>query len=339
MEGNEMSTIAKLPSLEGQKILITGGLGFIGSNLAQECVELGAEVTIYDCLDPRSGGNLYNIHSIRDSVELCHQDIQDFSRVSQHVLNKDIIFNCAASTSHPFSMREPWIDLDVNSRGVINLLEAVRRFNKDARFIHLGTSTQLGPLQHDIADELHPEFPTDIYSANKCVSEKYVLIYAKAHQTKASVVRLSNVFGPRASIHSPEFTFNNYFIGLALQGKDITVFGNGNQMRNVIYVDDAIAAIILTSQASKTAGETFFVVGDEHFSVARIAEATVEHIGSGQTRFVEWPKGRRSVEIGDAIISNKKVKQFLNWSPRYNLKRGLIETRKYYENCLEEYLR
>ena len=329
----------KMPGLKGQRILITGGLGFIGSNLSHTCVELGAEVTIYDCLDPRSGGNLYNIHDIRDSVELCHQDIQDFSRVSQHILNKDIIFNCAASTSHPFSMREPWIDLDVNSRGVINLLEAVRRFNKDARFIHLGTSTQLGPLQHEIADETHPEFPTDIYSANKCVSEKYVLIYARAHQINAAVVRLSNVFGPRASIHSPEFTFNNYFIGLALQGKDITVFGKGSQMRNVIYVDDAVSAIILTSQAEKMAGETFFAVGDEHFSVAKIAEATVEHIGSGQTRFVEWPRDRKSAEIGDAIISNKKIKKFLNWAPRYNLKSGLIKTKEYYENCLEEYLR
>lgn len=334
-----MNTRIKLPSLKGQKILITGGLGFIGSNLAHKCVELGAEVTIYDCLDPHSGGNLYNIHDIQDSVELCHQDIQDFSRISQHILNKDVIINCAASTSHPFSMREPWIDLDVNSRGVINLLEAVRRFNKSARFIHIGSSTQLGKLQQKVADEKHPEFPTDIYSANKCVSEKYVLIYANVHRIQASVVRLSNVFGPRASIHSPEFTFNNYFVGLALQGKDITVFGKGDQMRNVIYVNDAVSAIVLTSQSEKMAGETFFVVGDEHFSVAKIAEATVEHIGSGQVKFVEWPRDRKSAEIGDAIISNKKIKEFIDWMPQNNLKSGLIKTKKYYENCLEEYLR
>lgn len=326
-------------SLKGQKILITGGLGFIGSNLAHRCVELGADVTIYDCLDPRSGGNLYNTDDIKDSIELCHQDIQDFSKVSQHVLNKDVIVNCAASTSHAFSMREPWIDSDVNSRGVINLLEAVRRFNKDARFIHLGTSTQLGKLQHPIADETHPEFPTDIYSANKCVSEKYVLIYAKTYQIQASVIRLSNVFGPRASIHSPEFTFNNFFVGLALQGKDITVFGSGEQMRNVIYVDDAVDAIVLTSQAGNAGGETFFAVGDEHFSVAQIAEATVKHIDAGRVKFVEWPSGRKSIEIGDAIISNKKIKEFLNWAPQHNLKTGLIKTKEYYRSCLSEYLR
>ncbi|MCK4783649.1 MAG: GDP-mannose 4,6-dehydratase [Desulfobacteraceae bacterium] len=330
----------KLPDLSGQKILVTGGLGFIGSNLAHTCLGLGAEVTIYDCLDPRSGGNLYNIHDIQDAVELCYQDILNFDQLSQHIINKDIIFNCAASTSHPFSMREPWIDLDVNSRGVINLLEAVRRFNRDGRFIHLGTSTQLGRLQYQPADEKHPEFPTDIYSANKSVSEKYVLIYANAYQMRATVVRLSNVFGPRATIHSPEFTFNNYFIGLALQGKDITVFGDGKQKRNVIYVEDAITALIHISQTEKiVAGETFFVVGDHHYSVAQIAEATVRYIGSGKVKFVKWPKSRKTVEVGDAIISNKKIKEVLNWVPQHDLKSGLIKTKAYYKNCLEEYLR
>jgi len=330
---------SKMPGLKGEKILITGGLGFIGSNLAHKCLELGAKVSIYDCLDPRSGGNLYNIDGIKDSVELCYHDILNFDRLSQHVIDKNIIFNCAASTSHPFSMREPWIDLDVNSKGVINLLEAIRRFNRDGRFIHLGTSTQLGKLQYQPADENHPEFPTDIYSANKSVSEKYVLIYANAYQMQATVIRLSNVFGPRATIHSPEFTFNNYFIGLALQDKDITVFGHGRQKRNVIYVEDAVDAIICASQTKEIDGETFFAVGDQHYSVAEIAQQTVKHIGSGNVKFVEWPKDRKTVEVGDAIISNKKIKSVLNWSPQYDLKSGLLKTKEYYQDCLEEYLR
>lgn len=329
----------ELPSLQGKNILITGGLGFIGSNLAHRCLELGAQVTIYDCLDPRSGGNAFNIHDIQDFVELCYHNILDFSQLSQNIVNKDVVFNCAASTSHPFSMREPWIDLDVNGRAVINLLEAVRRFNREVKFIHLGTSTQLGRLQYQPADEKHPEFPTDIYSANKCVSEKYVLVYANAYQLRASVIRLSNVYGPRASIHSPDFTFNNFFIGLALQGKDVTVYGEGSQLRNVIYVDDVISALILASQTDKTDEETFFVVGDDHYSVAQIAEATVKHMGSGSVKYVEWPKSRKSVEVGDAILSNKKVKEFLKWSPRFDLDKGLVATKSYYESCLEAYLR
>ena len=334
-----MQPNVSLPSLKGLRILITGGLGFIGSNLAHKCVELGAEVTIFDCLDPRSGGNLYNIHSIKDLVRLRYHDILHFDQISQEVAEKDIIVNCAASTSHPFSMREPWIDLDVNSRGVINLLEAIRRFNQGVKFIHLGTSTQLGRLNYQPADENHSEFPTDIYSANKSVSEKFVLIYANAYQMKATVIRLSNVFGPRASIHSPEFTFNNYFIGLALQGKEITVFGDGKQLRNTIHVDDAVEALILASQSDKTDKETFFVVGDQHYSVAQIAEATVKYIGSGKVTFVDWPKSRKSIEVGDAVISNQKIKKVLNWNPQHDLESGLIKTKAYYETCLEYYLR
>ena len=328
-----------LASMKGQKVLITGGLGFIGSNLARKCLELGADVTIYDCLDPRSGGNLYNINDISHSIELCFSDILNFDQVCHHIINKDVIFNCAASTSHPFSMREPWIDLDVNSRGVINLLEAVRRFNAGVRFVHLGTSTQLGKLQYRPADEKHPEFPTDIYSANKSVSEKYVLIYAAAYDISAVVVRLSNVFGPRASIHSPEFTFNNYFIGLALQGKDITVFGDGKQLRNVVYVEDAVAALVEISGVGNLKAETFFAVGDEHYSVAEIAETTVQCIGKGGVRYVEWPKGRKLTEVGDAVVSNGKIKSLTQWRPKHDLKGGLAKTKAFYEDCLDRYLR
>jgi UDP-glucose 4-epimerase len=329
----------KMPSLRGQRILITGGLGFIGSNLAHRCLELGAEVTVYDCMDPSSGGNLYNVADIRDFIRLCHYDILNMDRLAEHIFEKDIIFNCAASTSHPFSLREPWMNLDVNSRAVINLLEAIRRFNREAKFIHLGTSTQLGKLHYQPADENHPEFPTDVYSANKTVSEKYVLIYAGIYDLRATVIRLSNTYGPRASIHNADFTFNNYFIGQALQNRTITVFGEGTQKRNSIYVDDAVSALILASQTEKTNRETLFAVSDEHFSVAEIARATVRHIGSGKVKQVPWPKERRSIEVGDAVISNGKIKSFIDWQPVTDLKAGLLKTKAYYGPRLDKYLR
>jgi len=325
-------------NFSGQKILIIGGLGFIGSNLAHKCLELGAEVTIYDNLAPNAGGNQYNIHAIRKSVMVHEGDICDFDRISQQVVEKDVIFNCAASISHPFSMREPWIDLDVNGRGVINLLEALRRFNSGAKFIHLGTTTQLGRLEYSPADEKHPEFPTDIYSANKSVSEKYVLIYANAYGMRAAVIRLPNVFGPRASIHSSEFTFNNYFIGLALQNRDITVFGKGDQLRNIIYVDDVVEALILASQSEEINGNTLFAAGDEHYSVAQIAEITARCMGAGKVKFIEWPRERKTIDIGDAVISNRKIKKALSWAPRYELESGLAMTKAYYERCLDKYL-
>ena len=329
----------RCPDWKGQRVLITGGLGFIGSNLAHHCLELGAEVTIFDILDPRSGGNLYNIQDIQNHVQLCYHDILNFDHVSQKVIQKDIIFNCAASTSHPFSMKEPWIDLDINSRGVINLLEAIRRFNPGVKFIHLGSSTQLGKLQYEPADENHPEFPTDIYSANKCVSEKYTLIYAKAHGLRGTVLRLTNVFGPRASIHSPEFAFNNYFIGLALQGKEITVYGDGSQKRNILYIDDVVEALILAAVSPKVDAETCFVAGDQHYSVSEIAEKIVRHMNRGSVKYVDWPKSRKSVDFGDAVISNDKIKGLLDWAPRTALDEGLKKTKDYYDQCLDEYLR
>ncbi|MDP3789942.1 MAG: GDP-mannose 4,6-dehydratase [Candidatus Omnitrophota bacterium] len=329
----------KLPSMGGKKVLITGGLGFIGSNLAHKCMELGAGVTVFDCMDPHSGGNLYNIKGIRDSIELVLSDVLNFDEVSRYIVDKDILFNCAASTSHPFSMKEPWIDLDVNCRGIINLLEASRRFNKKIKFVHVGTSTQLGKLHFRPADERHPEFPTDIYSANKSVSEKYVLIYGMAYNMPVAVIRLPNVFGPRASIHSSDFTFVNYFIGQALQDKDVTIYGDGTQLRNVIYVDDCVNALILSALSDKANGEVFFATGDKHYSVAEIAKTITECIGSGRAKFVPWPKDRKVTEVGDAVITNKKISEKLGWQPRTDFISGLVKTRQYYKSCLNEYLR
>jgi UDP-glucose 4-epimerase len=326
-------------SLKGKNVFITGGLGFIGSNLAHECLKAGAKVTLFDCLDPNSGGNLYNIHGIKDSVNLALSDVLDFDEVSRHIVNKDILFNCAASTSHPFSMKEPWIDLDVNCRGVINLLEAARRFNPGIRFVHIGTSTQLGPLRSRPADENHPEFPTDIYSANKSVSEKYVLIYGKAYGMPVSVVRFPNVYGPRASIHSSDFTFVNYFIGLALQDKDITVYGEGAQLRNVVFVDDCVDALLTVASSAGAKGEVFLAVGNEHYSVAEIAKTVARCIGKGKARFVPWPKERLATEPGDALLSNAKIKKALGWQPKFGFEEGLLKTRRYYSGCLKQYLK
>ncbi len=324
--------------LKNKKVLITGGLGFIGSNLSHGCLKLGAKVTIYDNLDPNSGGNLYNVLDIKKDVEICYHDILNFDRLTECISDKDIVFNCAASTSHPYSMKEPWMNLDTNSRGVINLLEASRRFNPGVRFIHIGTTTQIGRLHYTPADENHPEYPTDIYSANKCASEKYVLIYGAAHRVLITVIRLPNVFGPRAAIHSSDFTFNNYFVGLALQGKDITIYGTGEQKRNVLYVDDAVEALIKAAVSDTTIGEAYFAVSGDHYSVAEIAKLTAKHVG-GAAKLIEWPSERKAIDIGDAIISNAKFKKAVSWEPKISLVEGLKLTKQYYKNNLDKYLK
>jgi UDP-glucose 4-epimerase len=326
-----------LDQLRGRRVLITGGLGFIGSNLAHRCIELGARVTIYDFLDPRSGGNMYNVYGIEDSIEIIANDVRYFDGLTAAIRHKDVIFNCAAYTSHPQSMTDPLTDIDVNCKGTINLLEAVRRFNPDAKVVHIGTSTQIGRLRFDEVTEDHPEFPVDIYSANKSASEKYVLVYGNAYRLRTTVIRLANNFGPRSNIRSADFGFMNYFIGLALRGRDLTVFGEGKQLRNVSFVDDSVEALLLAALNEAATGSVLFAVADGQHSVAEIADAICTNIG-GTVRFVEWPKDREAIEIGDAVISNRRIKSALGWRPRTDLATGLQATRQYFAGALNRYL-
>lgn len=325
-------------AMKDQRVLITGGLGFIGSNLARRCLELGAQVTVYDCLAPHSGGNPYNVHDIESSLHIIDNDIRNFEAVSAALRNQDILFNCAAHTSHPNSMREPLLDADVNCKGVINLLEAARQVNPGIKFVNVGTSTQIGRMHYTPVDELHPEFPLDIYSANKSASEKYVWIYGSAHRMRTTTVRLANVFGPRSNIKNSDLGFMNYFIGLALQGREITVYGEGAQLRNISYVEDCVGALILAAQSEASNNQVFFAVADQQHTVAEIARMIVQVIG-GKLVFVEWPKDREAIEIGDAVISNQKIKSVLDWSPAFDLEGGLAQTRDYFTPCLKEYLR
>tara|TARA_Y100001958_G_C21223327_1_gene548701 strand:- start:962 stop:1939 length:978 start_codon:yes stop_codon:yes gene_type:complete len=325
--------------MKSRKVLILGGLGFVGSNLAKRLVEIGDDVTIYDNLDPNSGGNIHNIDEFKNKITLFLEDILDLKKLREKIIDKDIIYNCAASTSHPFSMKEPLLDLDVNSKAVLNILNIIKKYNHNAKFIQIGTSTQLGKLLYSPADESHAEFPTDVYSANKSVSEKYVLIYANAFGIDCSVFRLPNIFGPRASINSSDFTFNNFFIGLALQNKPITIYGKGDQKRNLLYIDDAVDALLIGSNSNLTKGEVFFVSSDNHYSVCEIANKISKHIGNVDVNQIDWPKKRKAIEIGDAILSNKKIKKLLNWTPKVSFDEGLIKTKEFYINKLKYYLK
>ncbi len=319
-------------------VLITGGLGFIGSNVAKGFLKSGYKVTVYDNLDPHSGGNKRNIDEFSSDIEIVYGDILGFGQLLEAVAGKEIIINCAASTSHPFSMREPWLDLNINSRGTINILEAIKRVNIDARLIHLGTTTQIGKLKYSPADETHPENPIDIYSANKMVAEKYVIIYSNAHSLRSSVIRLPNIYGPRAAIHSPEFTFNNYFLGLALQGKSITIYGKGKQMRNLLYVDDAVDAILSICQNNETIGQTFIASHHNHYTIEEVAKIICECSGSGNVVNIDWPKGMKPISIGDAIFSNSKIRNYTKWKPTTSLKEGLTKAIDYYRPRLDWYI-
>jgi len=234
-------------------------------------------------------------------------------------------------------MKDPLIDIDVNCKGVINLLEAARRFNPEMKIVHVGTSTQIGRMHTSPVDEWQSEFPVDIYSANKTASEKYVLIYGSAYKMRTTVVRLANIYGPRSNIKSPDFGFMNYFIGLGLQGKPITVYGDGSQLRNVSFVEDAVNALVLAAMDDEANREVFFATADRQYCVAEITKAICDQIG-GTMQYVEWPRERQAIEIGDAVISNLRIKSRLNWQPQYSLEEGLAKTGEFFRSCLDKYL-
>ena len=327
----------ELSQFYGKTVLITGGLGFIGSNLAAKLVQLGAKVTVYDCLDPRSGGNMHNISEFRKDITVILNDIRNLDGLSSAVLDKEFVFNCAAYTSHPNSMKEPYVDVEVNCQGVLNLLEATRRFSPEARIIHIGTSTQIGRMVYSPIDENHPEFPVDVYSANKSVGEKYVIIYGKVYNMKTTVVRLANNFGPRSNISSPDFGFVNYFVGLALQGKDITVYGDGEQLRSMTFIDDSVNAMLYAALGEQVNGEVFFAVSGKQYSVKEIAENISSIIG-GQVIYVPWPKNRALIDVGDAIISSSKIEKALDWQADTSLSTGLEITKDYFKDCKDNYI-
>jgi len=326
-------------ALAGRRVLVTGGLGFIGSTLAGRCVQLGARVTIYDCLDPESGGNLHNVDGIRDAVHLVQGDIRNLDQLTACVRDTDIIVHCAAFTSHGSAMRNPATALDVNCGGTLSLLEAARCSNPAVKLVHVGTSTQVGRMVYSPVDELHPEFPLDMYSATKTLSEKSVLVYAAAYGIHATVVRFANVFGPRAHIKTGRLGFVNYFIGLAMQDRELTVFGDGRQRRNLLYVDDCASALVTAAVHEATDGEVFFATGNEELSVAEIAHTIVEVLRKGTVKHVDWSEGAQAIDVGDAVISNEKIKKRLGWAPRHDFRTGLAQTRDYLASRLQDYLR
>ena len=314
------------------KVLITGGAGFLGSNLVRRCLtEKSCQVTVLDSLDPLVHSTTQNLQGVWSQIRFIRGDIRNETLLAEVVQDQDVIFNCAAQTSHALSIQYPLLDAEINCLGSLKLLEAVRLLNKDAVVVYSSSSTVIGKALYEAADEDHAERPLEIYSANKGVAEKYYRIYHTHYDLKTVVLRFANLFGPYGKGY-PEFGFVNYFIHQAWTNQRIKIFGEGNQLRNVMYVDDAADILWRAVHEPRLIGETYLATGSQHLTVREIAETIVSVFQQGQVTHVEWPDERRRIEIGNAKLSSARLHAITNWKPRYDFMSGLQKTKAVLEN-------
>ena len=304
----------------------------MGSNLVRRCLaEKSCQVTVLDSLDPLVHSTTQNLQEVWSQIRFIRGDIRNETLLAEVVQDQDVIFNCAAQTSHALSIQYPLLDAEINCLGSLKLLEAVRLLNKDAVVVYSSSSTVIGKALYETADEDHAERPLEIYSANKGVAEKYYRIYHTHYDLKTVVLRFANLYGPFGKGY-PEFGFVNYFIHQAWTNQQIKIFGEGNQTRNVMYVDDAADILWRAVHEPRLIGETYLATGTQHLTVREIADTIVSVFQRGQVTCVEWPDERRRIEIGDVKLSSARLQAITNWEPRYDFMSGLQKTKAVLEN-------
>jgi nucleoside-diphosphate-sugar epimerase len=321
----------------GAQALVTGGLGFIGSNLARRLVELGADVTIVDAMIPGCGANRWNIHDILSKVTVCEVDLRDREAITPLVRDQAYIFNLAGQVSHIDSMARPLDDLAINCRSHLTLLEVCRKENPGARIVYAGTRQQYGRALNLPVDEGHPMNPTDVNGINKMAAEWYHRLYHDVHGMHTCSLRLTNTFGPGQLIRHPRQGFLSVFIRKALDGEIIQVFGDGSQLRDYNYVSDVVTAFLLAAADARTAGRVYNLASHEVLSVKQVAEMLVKS-GAGGVEIVPFPDDRKRIDIGSYYGSFEKIRAELGWEPRVTVEDGLERTIRYYREHLEHYL-
>jgi UDP-glucose 4-epimerase len=327
----------KIELFRDKDVLITGGLGFIGSNLAIELVRLGAKVTIVDNMLPRQGGNLFNINDIVDKVTVNISDVRNELSMNHLVKGKDYIFHLAGQVNHVDSMRNPLQDLDINCRGTLVLLESLRQFNRDAKIIFAGTRGEYGSSVKLPVDEDHPTNPKGIYAVTNLTAEKMVLVYDDIYKIKGACLRITNSFGPRHQMEHDEYGVFNWFIRKAMDDEEIPVFGDGRILRDFLYVDDLVECFLKVAITDGAYGGVFNIGTGIPVSFYDLAQKIVEITGTGKTKFTEFTQERKEVEPGDYYADISKIKNITGWEPHISLDDGIGKTVEYYRKYKKEY--
>ncbi len=322
----------------GRRVLVTGGLGFIGSNLARRLVELDADVLLVDSLIPDYGGNLFNIAGIEHRLRVNVADVRQESTMNYLVRDREVIFNLAGQVSHIDSMTDPHTDLEINCRSQLTMLEACRRHNRRVKMVFAGTRQVYGRPERLPVDETHLVRPTDINGINKAAGEYYHLVYNNVFGVRACSLRLTNVFGPRQLIRHNRQGFIAWFIRLAVEGREIQVFGDGSQLRDFVYVDDAADAFLRAGAIDACNGEVFNVGGDAPVSHRDLVALLIDVAGSGSVRFVEWPPDKKQIDIGSFYADSSKFARVTGWRPSVSLREGLARSVAFYREHLARYI-
>jgi UDP-glucose 4-epimerase len=322
--------------LAGKRVLITGGLGFIGSNLARRLVDIGAQVILVDSLIPEYGGNLFNISGIENLVRVNISDVRDAHSMRYLVQGQDYLFNLAGQTSHMDSMEDPETDLEVNCRAQLYILEACRQYNPAIKLIFASTRQIYGKPDYLPVDEKHILRPTDVNGINKMAGECYHILYDNVFGIRACALRLTNTYGPRMRVKDARQTFLGLWIKLLVEGKPFEVWG-GEQLRDFTYVDDAVEAFLLAAIREEANGQVFNLGGCEVISLRELANLSVKSNSGGEFKVREFPADRKRIDIGDYYADDRRIRSVLNWTPKVNLQEGLVRTLQYYRSHLEHY--
>lgn len=323
--------------LKGKQVLITGGLGFIGSNLARRLVDIGANVTLVDSLISEYGGNRFNISGIEDRVQVNVSDVRDAHSMKYLVQGQDYLFNLAGQTSHIDSMQDPYTDLEINCRAQLSILETCRQYNPDIKIIFASTRQIYGKPDYLPVDEKHLLRPTDVNGINKMAGEWYHILYNNVYGIRACALRLTNTYGPRMRVKDARQTFLGIWIKLLIEGKPFDVWG-GEQLRDFTYVDDAVEALLLAATKEEANGRVYNLGGCEVINLRELAELAVKVNGSGDFQVREFPDDRKRIDIGDYYADDNRIRSELGWAPQVNLEEGLTRSLDYYRCHLVNYL-
>ena len=317
-------------SYKDRKVLITGGLGFIGSNLARALVAQGAEVTLVDSLIPLYGGNIFNIEDIRDKVTVNVSDVRDPFAMSYLLDGKDYLFNLAGQTSHMDSMTDPQTDLDINANAQLSILEACRKVNPKIKIVFASTRQLYGKPDYLPVDEKHPIRPVDVNGINKLAGEKYHLLYNNIYGIRACALRLTNTYGPGMRVKDARQTFLGIWVRLLIEGKPIQIFGDGLQLRDFNYVDDCINALLIAGASDESNGKVYNLGSKEIVGLKVLADMMVGLGFGGTNELIPFPPERKMIDIGDYYSDFTSITNELGWRPQISLQEGLKNTMEYY---------